>query len=276
MDIFDFKSINTNTEYIIGKNVKFGRNIVFGSNCKEIIIGYGSFLGDDIYIDVPYLSIGEYTTIHKNTTIHGYKPCKIGNNCWIGQNCIIDSIGDIEINNNVGVGAYSQIWTHSKFGDSLEGCKWNKTSKLIVEDDVWFSGHCIVTPIIAHKKSMLMVGGVITKNMKENHVYGGAPAVDLTDKLGSQFISKSIEEKKEIFKKLYLEFLNISNIMEENFEIIVEESIDINKNYQNLYDSKTVFFLNERKYIPNRSEHEYKFMKYLLYDKAKFNPINIK
>ncbi len=267
---YNFKCLNKETEFNISSGVLLGDDIVFGPNCKLISIGFGSFLGDDLYIDVPELYIGDYTTIHRGGTIHGYLPCRIGHNCWIGQFAIIDSIGGISIGNNVGIGAHSQLWSHIKFGDTLEGCKWNKASGLKIEDDVWFVGHCIVSPIHACKKSMLMVGGVITMDMEENHVYAGVPAKDITSKVGKQFEIISIEEKQEMFNKHYQNFLVINNLTKSDYQILVVDKINKDR-----IPKETVFNLKDRTYLPTRTELEYKFMKYLLYDKAKFIPIEI-
>lgn len=111
---------NEQVEIYIDEQVKIGENVIIGAQCKKISIGYGSFIGDNVYIDTAEVEIGEYTTIHKNCTIHGYK------GITIGQNCILDCIAGTYIGNNVGIGAYSQIWSHMKFGDMLEGCKWNR------------------------------------------------------------------------------------------------------------------------------------------------------
>ena len=37
--------------------------------------------------------------------------------------------------------------------------------------------------ILAKDKSMALVGSVITSDMEENHIYGGSPAKDLTNKI---------------------------------------------------------------------------------------------
>lgn len=255
----------------IGHKVTLGKNIIIGPNCRTMEIGFGSFIGDDVYIDVPNLRIGEYCTIHKNTTLHGYKDMTIGHNCWIGQNCVIDSIAGTIIGNNVGIGTYSQLWTHMKFGDCLEGCRWKSDKPLVIEDDCWFVGHCIVSPIVAHKKSMLLVGGVITKDMQENHVYGGTPAIDLTEKLGMQFDKKDVKHKRRDFIQLYHDFLEKNQIANNDFEIIIKDTID---EKEKIEEGKTIFFLKERIYKPTYSEIEYRFMKFLLYDKAKFIPIH--
>lgn len=258
---------NSQAEVIIDDNVVINKPVILGNSCISIKIGYGSFLGENIYIDVPNLTIGEYTTIHKNTTIHGYKSCFIGHNCWIGQNTIIDSIGGTFIGNNVGIGAYSQLWSHVKFGDTLEGCRWNSEKPLIVEDDAWLVGHCIISPIIIHKKAMLLAGGIATKDMEENHIYAGAPAKDVTNKLGFQFEKKDYQEKYDQFTKLYIEFLRLNKITAEEFPIKIKKSTEQTKE-----EDTTVFYLDTRTYKPTRGFYEYKFMKFLLYDKAKFVP----
>jgi acetyltransferase-like isoleucine patch superfamily enzyme len=266
-----YECLSDQTELIIDGRVSLGKGITFGPYCKKIQIGYGSFLGNDIYIDVPELTIGEYTTIHKNTTIHGYQNCSIGNNCWIGQFCIIDSIGGTTIENNVGIGASSQLWSHVKFGDTLAGCRWNSAKQLIIKEDVWLVGHCIVSPITANKKSMLMVGGVITKDMEENCIYAGVPAKNITDKLGHQFSEFPLVDKMKQFNQLYYDYLEINGLGKDDFPITVIDSI-VNFVFDDTQQHIPVFFIKERLYQPVRSLIEYKFMKYLLYDKAKFNP----
>jgi len=112
---------NQSCDLRMGGRVTLGKNVILGSACKKISIGYGSFIGNDVYIDVEELSIGEYTTIHHGSVVHG-KKTSIGHNCWFGHYTIIDSLGgETRIGNNVGVGAHSQLWSHMKFGDVLNG-----------------------------------------------------------------------------------------------------------------------------------------------------------
>jgi len=267
IDTIDFKSKNTQVE--IADKVIVGNNVIVGANCKKITIGYGSFLGNDCYIDVPEFNMGEYTTIHNHTTIHGYKNFSIGHNCWIGQLCVMDSIGGTTIGNNVGIGAHSQLWSHIQFGDLLEGCRWNNQKELIIEDDVWFAGHCIVSSIRARKKSMLLIGGVITRNMEENHVYAGSPAKDITDKVGYQFMEKPTEKKMEEFHSLYSSFLEMKGIKKDKFRATCVETLEGKASTEN----ETYFDIGNRQYLPARSEHEHEFIKYMLYEKAKFLPV---
>jgi len=269
MSIHNFNSKNKSCQFSLSENITFGKNIVFGPNCKNITIGYGCFLGNDLYIDVPELVIGDYTTIHHGTIIHGLKT-HIGHNCWIGHYCIIDSLGgDTIIGNNVGVGAHSQLWSHMKFGDLLEGCLWNSTGKLHLKDDVWLVGHTIIGPITAEAKSMLLTGGVMMKNMKANQIYSGNPAVQL-EKLGTQFTTLSIDDKKLQFINLIDQFQR-ENYLNNATQFEVVDSFSKTK----FLNGITQFNLIERTYLPQYSHSEYKLMKFLLYDKAKFIPVSI-
>jgi acetyltransferase-like isoleucine patch superfamily enzyme len=230
-------------------------------NARSIIIGDNCYIGEYVQIICDDFSLGDYSKIHHHTNIHGYLPCRIGHNAWIGQYSIIDSIGGTTIGNNCGIGAHSQLWSHIKYGDTLEGCRFLSEKPLQIGNDVWFVGHCIVSPIVAEDKSMAMVGSVITKDMKYNEIYAGSPAKSISDKIGYQFQPLSIEEKLQRMKNYLKEFGStnkikiVSNINEVNFE-----------------DDISYFDVSSRRYKKTLSEEEIRFMKFLLPAKAKFIP----
>jgi acetyltransferase-like isoleucine patch superfamily enzyme len=259
-----FEVKNPQTQIRVGDKTNFGKGVVFGARCQEVTIGYGCFIGNDIYIDVDHLTIGDYTTIHHGSIIHGIKT-SIGHNCWFGHYTIIDSLGgNTRIGNNVGVGAHSQLWSHMKFGDVLNGCRWNSSSSLQIDDDVWLVGHSIVGPIHAKEKSMLMTGGVAVKDMESNHIYAGTPAKDVSDRFGMQFENISHEEKCRRFAFLRSAFCT-ERALDENLFPMVEE-----------FDGRatvTQFNLRNRTFRPIRSDAEHQFIKYMLYEKAKWLPV---
>lgn len=247
----------------IGKNVIIEDSVVIrGVNgiANKIKIGDNTYIGHNVQIICDNFSIGDYSKIHHDTNIHGYKPCIIGHNAWIGQYCIIDSIGGVVIGNNCGIGAHSQLWSHIKYGDTLEGCRFLSEKQMIIGDDVWFVGHCIVSPITANNKSMAMVGSVITKDMEYNTIYAGSPAKEITSKIGSQFNVVSFEEKLTKMNQY---------VYEGNYENIkIVDSID--KFIFN--DEITYFDVVSRTYTKKYSKDEINFMKFLLPEKAKFVP----
>jgi acetyltransferase-like isoleucine patch superfamily enzyme len=256
------------TSFDIADRVEFGRDVVFGPACRTVRIGFGSTIGDDVYLDAPEIGIGDYCKLHRGCLLHGYRPLTIGHNCWVGQHSIIDSIGGATIGSNVGIGAQSQLWSHIKFGDTLAGCRWNADRPLVVEDDVWFVGHCIVSPIRARRRSMLLVGGVATRDMDENRVYAGAPAKDITDRVGPQFANVTPDQVAGRFADLVAQFRRETGVTETAFRVTVADDLAGRASSP----GETIVCLRERTYLPARSEPEYRLMKFLLYDRAKFVP----
>lgn len=256
-------------EIYIGKNTIIESSVkIRGINgkAKKIVIGDNCYIGENVQIICDDFSLGDYSKIQHNTNIHGYLPCHIGHNAWIGQYSIIDSIGGTTIGNNCGIGAHSQLWSHIKYGDTLEGCRFLTEKPLIVGNDVWFVGHCIVSPIIADDKSMAMVGSVVTKDMKFNEIYAGSPAKSISDKIGFQFNEVSIEDKLTKMN-LYLKEWDSNS---KSIKIICDSSeIDINS------EDITYFNVSDRTYSKKGSPDEISFMKFLLPARGKFIPITI-
>ncbi|WP_374540481.1 hypothetical protein [Flavobacterium sp.] len=230
-------------------------------NAKKIVIGDYCYIGSNVQIICDEFSIGDYSKIQHDCNIHGYKPCKIGHNLWMGQFSIIDSIGGCTIGNNCGIGAHSQLWSHIKYGDTLEGCRFLSEGKLNIGNDVWFVGHCIVSPITAKDKSMALVGSVITKDMEENTIYSGTPAKAISDKIGPQFNSISLEEKYEKMQS----YLNQSGLEDSSIKIVKSKTEIQNDEY-------SYFVIEDRAYTKKNNIDEHKFMKFLLPEKAKFIP----
>ena len=252
----------------IGKNVFIDPSASIrglNGNSKNIVIGDNVFIGANVQIICDDFSIGDYSKIQHNTNIHGYKNCKIGNNAWIGQYTIIDCIGGMNIGHNCGIGAHSQLWSHIKYGDTLEGCRFLSEKEMRIGNDVWFVVHCIVSPITAEDKSLAMAGSVITKDMKYNEIYAGSPAKSISNKIGFQFTEISIDSKYKIMCKHLEEFKYILN---KNVNIkIVQDISEIN-----FLDDMSYFDVSSRKYKKISSNVEIEFMKFLLPAKAKFIP----
>lgn len=252
--------------FTIGKNSYIEETAVIrgvNGNAKNIVIGDNCYIGTNVQIICDDFSLGDYSKIQHSTNIHGYLPCKIGHNAWIGQYSIIDSIGGTTIGNNCGIGAHSQIWSHIKYGDTLEGCRFLMEKPMQIGNDVWFVGHCIVSPIKAEDKSMAMVGSVITKDMAFNEIYAGSPAKSISNKVGHQFNPVSVEEK---FTKMNL-YLQEWGGKSEKIKIVTSnDEIDTNR------IDITYFNVSDRSYTKKLTDAEISFMKFLLPAKAKFIP----
>jgi len=249
-------------ELILGQNVIIEPRVEI--YCKRLVLGDGVVIKSGTRIEMVDLVIGDYTQINNNCLLTGTRWCRIGHNCWFGHFTVIDSIGTTRIGNGVGVGAHSQLWTHIYFGDILQGCRFASHRPLVIEDDVWFVGHCIVSPITAKKRSMAMVGSVVTKDMEENHVYAGVPARDVTERFGPPFHEVDLEEKRKKMEGYLEEFISIYKPPRNRIRIV--DRIDPG---QKEYSQ---FSLTERMYLKKLYPEEVQFMRFLLPTKAKFLP----
>lgn len=251
-------------ELSLGQNVVIEPTAIIRGlrgNARRIEIGDNVYIGDSVQIICDEFSLGDYGRIQHHTNVHGYEPCRIGHNAWIGQYTIIDCIGGTTLGNNCGVGAHSQLWSHIKFGDTLEGCRFQSDKPLEIGNDVWFVGHCIVSPIVAADKAMAMVGSVVTKDMEYNQIYAGTPARSVSDKLGPQFSEVSLAEKYETMKR----HLETSGCDPDRVRIVHGRD-------EFASDGRSYFAVETREYTKTGSDEEVRFMRYLLPDKAKFVP----
>lgn len=249
----------------IGKNTVIGNAKIQGMTTQSphIVIGDNCYIGDDVQIIADEFILGDYCKIQHHTNIHGHS-IKIGHNAWIGQYTIIDGLGNTIIGNNCGIGAHSQLWSHMKYGDQLEGCRFNSEKPLIIGNDVWLVGHCIVSPVNIADKAMALVGSVITTDLKYNKTYAGTPAKDITDKFGPQFLLVDIETKYNLMVTYVNQFYNTNK---NHLIKIVKSKEDIN-----WLDNISYFNVEDRSYTKKFSKDEIDFIKYLLPSKAKFIP----
>jgi acetyltransferase-like isoleucine patch superfamily enzyme len=259
-----FENINAD-EIITGNNVVIepsARITGMNGKAKKIVIGDNVYIGSDVQIICDEFTILDYSKVHHHTNFHGSKPLQIGYNCWIGQYSIIDSIGGTTIGNNCGIGAHSQLWSHIMFGDTMEGCLFKSEAPLQIGNDVWFVGHCIVSPVIAEDKSMALAGSVVTKDMKYNEIYAGTPAKSVSSKIGHQFIPVSTEEKFVKMKAYLNEWGGDKN------------KIKITTSHKNSSMGSDISYFNvcERTYTKKQTPEEISFMKFLLPYRAKFIP----
>ncbi len=169
---------------------------------RKVVLGDFCFIGHDTRIIAPEFRLGDYSKLHMSSLAHGEKPMQIGRNCWIGGNTVLDSNGGLDILDNVGIGAHSQIWTHVQFGDIVEGCRFYSRKYMCVNRDAWFVGHCLVSAVRVGERSMALLGSVITDDMLPNHIYAGVPAKDVSPKMGYQFERRSVEQKTRKLQEL--------------------------------------------------------------------------
>jgi len=238
---------------------------------EELTLGDHTYLGPNVRIfGGGKLSIGEYSKIHRGTTIYVKGTVKLGNITWIAQNCYLDGTGEILAGNFLGIGHNSVLYTHMRHGDELEGYEMGKTNRLIIGNDVCFSGTCFVCPIKAEDKSLALLATMINRNMKANRLYAGNPMQDVTESYRKvPWREVSVEEKFEKLNELINEYGDqVKNDLDRERLKVVLEYPDAN----NLDKGVTYYNVANRTYLKRNSKEEVEFNKWIFSSKAKFTP----
>jgi acetyltransferase-like isoleucine patch superfamily enzyme len=249
-------------DLLIGGEVRIERDVEI--HCRRLVLGDGVVIRAGTRIEMTDLAIGDYTVINHHCFLSGTGWCRIGHNCWIGHYSVIDSIGTTWIGDNVGIGAHSQLWTHAYFGDVLEGCNFASERPLVIDDDVWLVGHCIVTPIHAAARSMAMVGSVVTRDMEANHVYAGVPAKDMTERFGPQFTTRPAAERRAMLERHLQAYYDRARPSRRRLAIVDQ--------FDAAQPEISQFSVRDRRYLKHLYPEEVGFMRFLLPTKAKFLP----
>lgn len=245
----------------IGKDVKFGRDVRIRS--KRVRIGDGCRIGDGVEIHATDFELGDFGTIYDRCFFPGPGRLRIGHNFWLGTGSIVDAQGGTSIGDNVGVGAYSQLWTHMKYGDTLAGCRFHSSRALTLGKDVWLVGHVLVSPVTIGDRALVMLGSMVTKDLAGDRTYAGSPAQDVTERFGSQFRERPLDERAAELERRIHEFCSRTGAPASAFRVAIgqiERSAGV-----------TVFEVGSRTYTKLGTELERKLMLHLLPD-AKFTP----
>ena len=196
-------------EVAIGQRVSVGKGarIIF-SGPGSVTIGDYCQIGEGVKIIVSGgdVRIGDWTTLHDNCLLLSKEGAEIGAHCWFGQNCVIDGTGGIRIGRGVRVGMYSQLWSHAAAGERLEGCTLFAEREVVIEDDVWLVGTCIVASgVTLGRRLVALIGSNITKSFPAETVIAGTPAAP---RPGLSFYrAVTLAEKAEMISQWIDEFL---------------------------------------------------------------------
>ncbi len=167
-------------EVHIGKRTAIGPGVqvVF---LRPAVLSIGDYCsiaaGTRFVCDGGNISIGDWTTLHDRCLVMSTAGLSIGEHGWFGQQCVLDGTGGLQIGHGVRVGMYSQIWSHVAAGEQIEGCTLYGMRPVVLEDDVWLVGSCIVASgITLGRRTVALISSNITKSCPPFSVLAGSPA----------------------------------------------------------------------------------------------------
>lgn len=256
--------------------ITIGDYCVIGTGVKFVCAG-----GD--------VTIGDWTTLHDRCLVLSGKGVQIGGHCWFGQNTVIDGTGGITIGRGVRVGMYSQLWSHVAAGEQIEGCTLIGERPVVIEDDVWLVGSCIVASgVTIGRRSVALIGSNITKSCSSNTVLAGTPATpkpnlsfyrDIT--LGEKWkllegwlkeIATDIGSKSETNESDGIIVLRLDPALAAGLIIFARGTATASLTRMQ-YPEATVCCVEDKTYNKRLSAIEYKVLRSLAGNKARFNAI---
>lgn len=126
--------------------------------------------------------IGKGLCIKNNVTIKFPWKLVVGDDCWIGEGVWIDNLDKVTIGNNVCLSQGAMLLTGNH--DYTKGSMPYRNAPITIEDGAWIGARATVCPgVTAHQNSILTVGAIATKDMDDNGIYQGAPAVKVRERV---------------------------------------------------------------------------------------------
>lgn len=274
-------------ELALGQRVSIGPDvqIVFHKPGRVTIGDYCSIgQGVKFVCDGGDVTLGDWTTLHDRCLVLSGKGLHVGQHAWFGQHCVLDGTGGLTVGNGVRVGMYSQIWSHVAAGEQIEGCTLFGTRPVVIEDDVWLVGSCIVASgVTVGRRTVALIASNITKSWPENSVLAGSPAM-LKEKL-TFYRPITADEQwmmltgwlSEVSASLGLECIRSGTEIVYRWSepvraatIAFVATTDKVPSMLASYPDATVCCLESKSYIKRLTELEHRVLKFLSGNKARF------
>ena len=129
-------------------------------------------------------SIGKDCDIETGLIFHNckdYSNLIIGNNCHIGKNCFFDLRDTITIGNNVVISMQCTFITHVDLNKSTLCKKYpSHSSAMNIKDNSYLGARVTILEDVQIGKNVIVAAGaVVVKNIEDDVLIGGVPAIVL-------------------------------------------------------------------------------------------------
>lgn len=208
-----------------GEVIEIGDNSSIGPlsfiNGKKIKIGKRTKINSMVAIDTGELVIKNDVVIMEQVVIGGMltprSKITIGNNVKIFTYCFLNPTEEITIEDDVGVGGATYIFTHGSWQSKIDGFPVS-FGPVIIKKGVWLPWRVFIMPnVTINEYATIGAGSIITKDIPAFSLAAGSPAKVL--RTGKEYIKQYDNEQKfqimvEILEEYadYLIYLNIKNI----------------------------------------------------------------
>lgn len=180
---------------------KHGNILEFDMAIKKIKLRFSSYFTDfmlyflnSMSLHVPFhgfrlyffrkagMKIGKGSTIHMGCKLFYPGNITIGNDTVIGDRSFLDGRDKLTIGNHVDIASEVMIYNsqHDINNEYFEAVN----EPVTIEDYVFIGPRSIILPgVLIGKGAVVAAGAVVTKNIPNNGIYGGVPAVKIGNRV---------------------------------------------------------------------------------------------
>jgi len=167
------ESVDGNVEIEFGVDIRTPEKIYIGDNS---LIKNGTILDGRSKTKQFGLVLSKGTYIKEYCYLDAYDGyIELGNHCAISQFCVLGGHGGLKIGEYVMIGPHTYIIPSNHIIESLEipyVCQGNKDDGVIIEDNVWIGGGCIIlSGVKIGRNSVIGAGSIVAKDVPENVVF---------------------------------------------------------------------------------------------------------
>jgi len=210
-------------ELVLGENVKIEENVSIKG--KKIVIAEGTIIRSGTKINVSeYLEIGKKSTIGENNRIMGRnirtgrefysnhsaeigggscfeKTSKLTIGYWfhLGSYSIINTAMEVKIGNEVGMGRFTNIYTHGAYQSILKGFPV-AFGPINIGNNVWMPGATVNPNVNIGDNVVIGVGSLVLKDIPSGCLAAGVPCKITKENCYPQRLSP--EQKRKIIDQI--------------------------------------------------------------------------
>ncbi len=210
-------------ELVLGENVKIEENVSIKG--KKIVIAEGTIIRSGTKINVSeYLEIGKKSTIGENNRIIGRnirtgrefysnhsaeigggscfeKTSKLTIGYWfhLGSYSIINTAMEVKIGNEVGMGRFTNIYTHGAYQSILKGFPV-AFGPINIGNNVWMPGATVNPNVNIGDNVVIGVGSLVLTDIQSGCLAAGVPCKIIEENRFPQKLSP--EQKRKIIDQI--------------------------------------------------------------------------
>lgn len=212
---------------VLKNDVRIGNNVTINVS-EKLIVEDRSTIGDDFVIEGRDIEIGtefwsgHHCQIGGGSCFERTSLLRIGYWCHLGNYGFINTSRPVHIDNEVGMGTDTKIYTHGAYLSMLDGFPVD-FGPITIGDHTWLPGAIILPNVKIGSNVVIAVGSVVTKDIPSGCLAAGIPAKVIRTGCYPRKLSK--EEKKEKLEKFLTHFKE--DIAIGSVELMYESDSDI-------------------------------------------------